>query len=193
MSETPEVRPGGRGLPPPETYRALRLVVFDVDGVLTDGTISIDGHGVESKRFDVRDGSGMAYLRHAGLDLALLTGRSSAAVDVRARDLSIPPQRVVQGAKHKLPAFEQLLSVCGVTSAQTAFIGDDIVDLPLLQRVALAGCPGDARPEALAACHLVAAAPGGHGAVRQLCEYILKQRGAEEWERAISKFLGEAG
>jgi 3-deoxy-D-manno-octulosonate 8-phosphate phosphatase (KDO 8-P phosphatase) len=191
MSMTPEVHAGGRGLPAAEVYRNLRLVIFDVDGVLTDGTIAIDARGVETKFFNVRDGSGMAFLNHAGLPMALLTGRSSPAVDVRARELSIPPERVVQGAKHKRPAFERLLAACGVDRAQTAFIGDDIVDVPVLQQVALAACPADARPEAVAACHLVTTAPGGHGAVRQLCEHILRQRGGDEWDRALRKYFGE--
>lgn len=185
-----EVRAGGRGWPEPGVYAAIKLVLFDVDGVLTDGSIYLDGHGQETKRFDVRDGSGMAFLHHAGIEMAILSGRSSKATERRAADLHIPPDRVWQGAKRKGPIFAEVLKTCGVLREEVAFIGDDIVDLPILEQTGLSACPGDARPEAVAASHLVCTAAGGHGAVRQFCEHLLKQRGTDVWERTIRKYLG---
>jgi len=187
--EDPGVRPGGKGFPPPEVYRAIKLVVFDVDGVLTDGRIVLDAHGVESKFFHVRDGSGMTFLRKADLLLALVTGRSSPVVDVRARELDIPAARVKQGARVKLPVFRELLAETGLAAAQAAFVGDDLIDLPVLEAAGLACCPGDAHPEVRRACHVIATRPGGRGGARQICEHLLKQRADGSWEKAIGRYL----
>jgi 3-deoxy-D-manno-octulosonate 8-phosphate phosphatase (KDO 8-P phosphatase) len=188
-----EIRAGGRGWPSAAAYAAIKLVIFDVDGVLSDGGIYLDAHGAESKRFDVRDGSGMAFLRHAGLEMAIVSGRSSEATSRRAADLQIPPQRVWQGARHKGPIFDEVLKACGVHREEVAFIGDDIVDLPILEQAGISACPGDARAEAMEASHLVCAAAGGHGAVRQFCEHLIKRRGMDVWEETIRKYLGRKG
>lgn len=190
MNTANEMTAGGRDWPTPEAYRSIKLVLLDVDGVLTDGGIYLDEQGSEMKRFDVRDGSGIALLRHAGLEVAILSGRKTKATECRASDLGIPLSRVWQGAKRKRPAFAEVLKTCDVSKNEVAFIGDDIVDLPILEQCGIAACPGDARPEAKAACHLVCSAPGGHGAVRQFCEHLLKKRGAEVWEKALRKYLG---
>ncbi len=190
MSNDRDVRAGGRGWPLPEAYGAVKLVLFDVDGVLTDGGIYLDAKGAETKRFDVRDGAGVAFLHHAGLKMAILSGRSSRATDQRATELGIPPERVWQGAKRKRPAFAEVLKSCGVSREEVAFIGDDLVDLPILEQAGVSACPGDARPEAVAASHVVCAAPGGHGAVRQFCEHLLKRRGTDVWEETLRKYLG---
>ena len=190
MNTETEVRAGGRGWPEARIYAAIKLVLFDVDGVLTDGSIFLDARGRETKRFDVRDGSGMAFLHHAGIEMAILSGRSSKATERRASDLSIPPARVWQGAKRKGPIFAEVLKSCGVSKEEVAFIGDDIVDLPILEQAGLSACPGDARPEAMAASHLICTAAGGHGAVRQFCEHLLRHRGTDVWERTIRKYLG---
>src|SRR3954469_3046614 len=115
------VRPGGRGFPTAEVYTAIKLVVFDVDGVLTDGRIVLDSNGVESKFFNVRDGAGITFLHYAELMVAMVTGRSSAVVEVRARELKIPIERVRQGARVKLPVFEALIAECGVSAAESAY------------------------------------------------------------------------
>jgi 3-deoxy-D-manno-octulosonate 8-phosphate phosphatase (KDO 8-P phosphatase) len=188
-----DVRAGGRGWPTPEAYRAIKLVLLDVDGVLTDGGIYLDPQGGETKRFDVRDGSGIAFLRHAGLEVAILSGRSSKATEVRAAEQGIPATRIWQGARRKRPAFTEVLKTCGVCKEEVAFMGDDIVDLPILEQCGVSACPGDARPEAIAGSHLVCSAPGGRGAVRQFCEHLLKQRGGDVWEKALRKYLGPDG
>lgn len=193
MSDERDVRVGGRGWPTPEAYGAIKLVLLDVDGVLTDGGIYLDAGGAETQRFDVRDGSGLAFLRHAGLEVAILSGRSSAATVRRAAELSIPPERIWQGARQKRPVFAEVLKACGVSREEVAFIGDDIVDLPILEQCGLSACPGDARPEAVAASHVVCCAAGGHGAVRQFCEHLLKRRGADVWRDALRKYLGPDG
>ncbi len=185
-----EIRAGGRGLPTRAMYRAIKLVIFDVDGVLTDGRIVLDGNGVESKFFNVRDGSGMTFLHKAGLKQALLTGRSSPVVDVRARELKIEPSMVKQGARFKLPVFTELLAACGVQKEEAVYVGDDLIDLPVLEAAGIACCPIDAHADVFKACHLVAQKPGGQGAVRVLCEQLLKARGDGLWEKAMAAYLG---
>lgn len=167
---------GPRGFPTLEGYRAIKLVVFDVDGVLTDGRIVLDSHGNETKFFDVRDGSGISILHCGGFATALLSGRDSPPVQFRTRELKIPIERVKQGAKVKLPIFHALLSEIGVSATQTAYMGDDIIDRPVLEAAGIACCPGDAHLEAHDVCHCVATARGGRGAVRQIIEHLLKSR-----------------
>jgi len=183
---------GGRGLPSLEAYRALKLFVFDVDGVLTDGRIVLDNHGIESKFFHVRDGAGMSMLRWGGFMTAILTGRESQVVAARARELKIPPERVRQGATVKLPAFNSLLSNLGVTAAETAYFGDDIIDCPVMEAAGVACTPGDGHAEARERAHCVASASGGRGAVRQLIEHLLKSREDGSWERARERYLRQA-
>jgi 3-deoxy-D-manno-octulosonate 8-phosphate phosphatase (KDO 8-P phosphatase) len=186
------VVPGGRGFPTLEAYRAIKLFVFDVDGVLTDGRIVIDNHGNETKFFHVRDGSGISMLNWGGFITAILSGRDSPLVQFRARELKIPPERVKQGAKVKLPVFHALLNECGVTPAQTAYFGDDVIDCPVLELAGIACCPGDAHAEAREVSHCAATERGGHGAVRQLIEHLLKARQDGSWERARGRYLGQA-
>lgn len=185
-----EVRPGARGFPPVEVYRNLKLIVFDVDGVLTDGRIVFDGSGNESKFFHVRDGSGITFLNKIDFKVALITGRSSGIVELRARELKIPPERVKQGAKVKLPVFMQLLQENGLAPAEAAFVGDDIIDLPVLEAAGFAACPADAHRRVIQACHAIAARAGGRGGARQIIEHILQRREDGSWERAIDRYLG---
>jgi 3-deoxy-D-manno-octulosonate 8-phosphate phosphatase (KDO 8-P phosphatase) len=189
-SSDSDLRSGKRGFPSEEAYRAIKLFVFDVDGVLTDGRIVLDGDGNESKFFHVRDGGGMAFLRLAGFKLALITGRSSKVVDVRAREIKIPPELVKQGAKQKLPVFMQMLNELGLKPAEAAFVGDDIIDLPVLEVAGLACCPSDAHATVIDTCHVIAGLPGGRGGVRQICEHFLTMRKDGSWERALSAYLG---
>jgi len=186
------VHAGGRGFPDPSVYRAIQLIAFDVDGVLTDSRIIIDSNGVESKFFSVRDGAGITFLHNAGIKVALITGRSSAVVDFRAMELKIAPEFVKQGAKVKLPVFTQLLRENNLKAGEAAFVGDDIIDVPVLEAVGLACCPGDAHPEAKTRSHVVAAGRGGRGAVRAIIEHFLKSRNDGSWDAAVAKYLGRA-
>jgi 3-deoxy-D-manno-octulosonate 8-phosphate phosphatase (KDO 8-P phosphatase) len=159
--------------------RAIELLVVDVDGVLTDGVIAIDDRGVETKHFHVRDGSALHLWRKAGKRSAILSGRRAALVERRAAELGIAP--VIQGAKHKGPAFRRILSELGLGPHQVCFMGDDLADLPVLEVAGLAACPADAAPEVKAAAHFVAQNPGGRGAVREVVEVILKMQGSWDW------------
>jgi 3-deoxy-D-manno-octulosonate 8-phosphate phosphatase (KDO 8-P phosphatase) len=187
-----DVRAGPRGMPDVDAYRRLKLVIFDVDGVLTDGRIIHDAHGIESKFFDVRDGAGMTFLRMADLMLGIVTGRSSPVVEIRARELKIPLERVKQGALRKWPVVEQMLSDNKVTAEETAFVGDDLIDTPVLEKVGLACSVSDAHADAISLSHVVSTRPGGRGGVRQICEHILKRRDDGSWEKAMNKYLGRA-
>jgi len=154
--------------------RACRLLVLDVDGVLTDGRIILSGTE-EHKAFHTQDGFGITLARAAGLQVAVLTGRRSEAVARRARELRL--DHVLQGRPDKGAALAELRAAAGVAPHETAGMGDDWLDLPLLEDAALAACPADARPEVAARCHLVAARGGGHGAVREFVDALLAARG----------------
>lgn len=166
----------------------IELLVLDVDGVLTDGVIAIDDHGVETKHFFVRDGSGVAIWRKAGKRVAILSGRSARCVDIRAAELGITP--VVQGAKEKGPAFLAIVEGHGLRPDQACFVGDDVVDLPAFAHAGLSACPSDAVTEVVAAADLVAKARGGRGAVREVVEAILRHQGA--WETVVASFSAKA-
>lgn len=174
-----------------ELARRIRLVGLDVDGVLTDGGIYLGQVGdqpVESKRFHVNDGLAVKLLRDAGLVVALVSARRSEATELRARELHV--DEVVQDKK-KLPAFEGVLERRGVSWDESAFVGDDIPDLPILRRVALPIAVANAVPEVKAVVRIVTAAAGGHAAVREVAELILKARGV--WEELVEQYLMERG
>jgi len=162
----------------------IKLVIFDVDGVLTDGRIVMDNNGVESKFFDVRDGTGIKWLKRAGLEIAFLTGRESRVVEFRAAELGVDIIR--QGAKVKLTVYEEILDEFGLTDRKVAFAGDDLIDLPVLRRVGLSMAPADARPEIKEAVHFVCQNAGGRGAVREMAEMILKGQGL--WESITERY-----
>ncbi len=173
--------------------RRLKLVGFDVDGVLTDGGVYVGqtaDHPVELKRFHIQDGLGVRFLRAAGLVVVFVSGRKSPATTLRARELAVD-ELVQQDAGFKLAAFEQILQRRGVAWEETAFVGDDIPDLPLLHRVGLPIAVANAAPEAKAAARLVTAAAGGQGAAREVAEAVLKARGA--WEPVVQDYLQERG
>ncbi|MDR0882907.1 MAG: HAD hydrolase family protein [Candidatus Adiutrix sp.] len=163
---------------------AIKLVGFDVDGVLTNGGITIQDDGQESKRFYSRDGLGLSILARSGLETVIITGRQSRVVEIRARDLGIT--EVHQQVKDKWPVFETILKQRGLEPGQAAFAGDDLIDLPILRRVGLALAPADACPEVLAAAHFVSSARAGQGAVRQMVEFILKGQG--RWAEVLSHY-----
>ena len=154
----------------------IRLLVMDVDGVLTDGRIILDSTGNESKEFHVRDGSGLKLWQRAGKRAAVITGRTSTVVAVRAAEIGLDP--VIQGAAEKLPAFRRVLNECRVKPEQVAYVGDDLPDVPVMVQCGLAVAVADACPEARRAAHYVTTAPGGHGAVREAIELILGCQGA---------------
>ena len=153
---------------------AIRAVILDVDGVLTDGSIYMDGQGRQSQRFNVRDGAAIKWLIRAGFTVAFLSGRSSEAVLARARELGV--QHVVQGATDKLAAYQALREELGVGDPEVCYVGDDLHDLPILRRVGFPVTVADAVEEVLEVAHYVTRKPGGGGAVRELAEIILKAR-----------------
>jgi 3-deoxy-D-manno-octulosonate 8-phosphate phosphatase (KDO 8-P phosphatase) len=154
--------------------RAVRLAIFDVDGVMTDGTLYIGGEGEAFKAFNILDGHGVKMLQAAGVAAAILSGRKSEAVVQRARELSIA--HVVQGADDKVAAFERLAGALGVAPSACAFVGDDLPDLEVMKRCGLAVAVAGAVDEVKAAAHYVTRAPGGRGAVREFCELVLRAR-----------------
>jgi len=167
--------------------RALRikLLLMDCDGVLTDGRLWLLESGEEQKSFHTHDGLGLSLLHRAGLKSGIITGRSSQTVTRRAAELGV--EFVQQGDAEKTEAFEQVMQLAGVVENEVAFIGDDLTDIPLMQRSELAIAVADARPEAVSVAHYVTAAPGGHGAVREVVELILKSQG--RWNEIVEHYL----
>jgi 3-deoxy-D-manno-octulosonate 8-phosphate phosphatase (KDO 8-P phosphatase) len=157
-----------------ERAAAIQLVVMDVDGVLTDGKITYTSDDQEIKSFNVKDGLGLSLGVRAGIQFAIITARESLMVQRRAEDLNI--QHVIQKTRTKLPAFEKLVQDLGLSFEQTAYIGDDLPDLPPMQMAGLACCPADAAGEVKAIAHLVANHRGGEGAVREILEFMLECR-----------------
>lgn len=164
--------------------KAIRLLVLDVDGVMTDGRVVFADSGEELKAFDVKDGHGIKMLMRSGVGVALLTGRESRVVLHRAKDLGI--DMVYQGAKDKLPVFERILSEKGFIGEEVCYVGDDIVDLPVMRRCGLSISVADAHEELKGSVDYVTLMPGGRGAVREVCELILKAQG--KWEDATSRY-----
>jgi 3-deoxy-D-manno-octulosonate 8-phosphate phosphatase (KDO 8-P phosphatase) len=167
-----------------EKARKIRWLVLDVDGVLTDGRIILDGGDGEWKAFDVRDGQRIVLAENEGIRTVFLTGRISRVVERRAAELGV--YRVFQGAHDKGAIMDRFFQEEDVRPESTAYLGDDIVDLPALRRAGLKAAVGDAVPEVQAVADWIAASPGGHGAVRELVEYILVAQG--RWESALARF-----
>ena len=158
-----------------ERARTVRLAIFDVDGVLTDGTLWIGAQGEAFKAFNILDGHGVKMLQAAGIDTAILSGRDSEAVLRRAAELGI--RHVVQGASDKLAAFEELLAQSGYRAQACSFMGDDLPDLPVLQRCGFAVAVANAVDAVKAAAHYVTQASGGRGAVREFSDLVLRAQG----------------
>jgi len=163
-----------RSSSPERRAARVRLVILDVDGVLTDGRLYFGPGGEALKVFDVRDGHGVRLLREAGLGVALLSSRTSPIVAQRAAELDMAP--VFQGERDKLAGLNRLLAGTGMAAQDCAFMGDDLPDLPVLAQVGFAAAVADAAREVRRAAHWVAPAQGGHGAVRALAEYVLRCR-----------------
>ena len=173
---------GIRGLK--ERARKVKLLIFDVDGVLTDGGIILDGGDNEYKKFDVRDGHGIKLLQRAGFDVALITGRYSRVVEKRAAELGI--KEVYQRCLDKAPAYEALLDKLGLSAKETAYVGDDVVDIPILRRAGLPVAVADAHEEAKRHALMITKAKGGRGAARECVEFILKAKGL--WDGIIDAY-----
>ncbi len=176
----PAVRPGAD-----EKAARVRLFLMDVDGVLTDGGIILDGDGRETKRFNVRDGHGIKMLGRAGVTAGIITGRSSKVVEVRAHELGVTI--VHQGAFDKVSALRKILDGQGISPEESCYVGDDIVDLPVFREVGFSAAPCDAEPYVLDTVDYVASRPGGMGAVREIIEYVLKANGS--WRSVSAKYF----
>lgn len=157
----------------------IELLVLDVDGVLTDGSIIINDLGVESKHFHVRDGAAIALWHKLGKKTAILSGRSARCVDVRAAELKIDP--VIQGASDKGEALRTMMLELNLEPRHVGFMGDDLADLPAMKLAGFSACPSDAATEVQGLADMVTQARGGHGAVREVVEILLKAQGS--WPR----------
>jgi 3-deoxy-D-manno-octulosonate 8-phosphate phosphatase (KDO 8-P phosphatase) len=163
----------------------IKLLLMDCDGVLTDGRLWLLENGDEHKSFNTHDGLGLSLLRRAGLKSGIISGRSSQAVVRRAAELGM--EFVRQGDPNKIEAFEQVLSQAGVDENEVAFVGDDLTDIPVMQRAELAVAVADAVEEARSVAHYVTRAKGGRGAVREVVELILKSQG--RWNELVEEYL----
>ena len=175
----------------PDVARRIRLVGLDVDGVLTDGGIylgSVDGARLEFKRYHIQDGLGIRFLRDAGILVAIVTGRVSDSVRLRASELQVD-DCVQDEQAQKLPALLRILERHGVSRQETAFLGDDFPDMAVLRAVGLAAAVGNAVPEVRRCCAVRLQRHGGHGAVREFAELLLKARG--EWEELCERYVAE--
>ncbi|MCU7890241.1 MAG: 3-deoxy-manno-octulosonate-8-phosphatase KdsC [Candidatus Thiodiazotropha sp. (ex Ustalcina ferruginea)] len=153
----------------------VKLVIFDVDGVLTDGSLYLGDDGQEYKAFNSRDGHGMKMLQKSGVVIGIITGRTSEVVRIRMEGLGI--EHVYQGKHDKLPAYEELRDKLGLTDGQVAYVGDDVVDLPIMRRVGLAIAVNDAHPFVIQHAHWQTPHAGGRGAGRDVCEMVLEAQG----------------
>ena len=168
-----------------ERLKKIRLLLLDVDGVLTDGSIVYTDSGEQVKTFNSKDGLGLRLLMDAGVDVGIVTGRTSGALLHRCKNLGI--DLIFDGIKDKAAAFDKILARTGLESGQVGFMGDDLIDLPAMTRAGAAFTVADAPVEVKNRADVVSDLPGGHGAVRQICERILKARG--EWDSIVSGFL----
>ena len=166
-------------------YSKIKLLVLDVDGVLSDGSIFMSASGDEIKAFNVKDGSGMKYWMRCGGKIAWITGRECKLVENRAAELGIDILR--QGCKVKLPAYQEVLAELGVSPEETAVVGDDLPDIPMLMRCGFSAAPSDAVEEVRTRADYVCTAAGGRGCVREVVELILKNTG--KWEQIMERYL----
>jgi len=167
-----------------EKIKKIKLFILDVDGVLTPGKIILDEKGKEIKFFDVQDGFGIVFLQRAGFKTAIISARSSGAVTARAKDLNI--NKVYQDASPKTKAYQQLLKELKMKDEQVCFMGDDLPDICLLNRVGFAVAPANARAEVKKRANYVTKCKGGHGAVREVIELILKTQG--KWKKIVEGY-----
>jgi 3-deoxy-D-manno-octulosonate 8-phosphate phosphatase (KDO 8-P phosphatase) len=165
----------------------IRLFLFDVDGVLTDGTVVMHADGSESKGFHIRDGAAIVWAQRAGLPVGLISARSSGATAHRAAQLAV--RIVAQGVKSKLSTYEQIVREARVSDDEVAYMGDDLLDLPVLARVGLSAAPADAAAEVRERVDWVSDAGGGRGAVRELIEMVL--RAQRKWDDVLQQYVAQ--
>jgi 3-deoxy-D-manno-octulosonate 8-phosphate phosphatase (KDO 8-P phosphatase) len=170
----------------------IKILIFDVDGVLTDGQIFVipnpQGHGTEAKGFAAHDGLGISLGRLGGLRIGIITKRNSQTVAIRANDLKL--EFIYQGQSHKMDAIRDILSKTGATLAQLCYVGDDIIDLPVMRQCGLAIATANARQQVKAAAHYITPNPGGFGAGRDAIDFILTAQGT--LEKVIEQYLDES-
>jgi 3-deoxy-D-manno-octulosonate 8-phosphate phosphatase (KDO 8-P phosphatase) len=169
----------------PDKLKDIKVLILDVDGVLTNGSIIYNDNGVETKIFNVKDGLGIRLLMDAGFDLCIVTGRLSKALDNRCKNLGI--DLVFDNVRDKASVFERILDQTGRSASEVAFIGDDLPDLPLMKNVGLAIAVADAHKVVLDAADMVTSAKGGCGAVREVSELLLKAQGL--WDKILERFF----
>lgn len=167
-----------------DKLKQIRMLLLDVDGVLTDGRIIYDDRGVETKEFNVKDGLGIRLLMSAGIPVGIVTGRSCPALRHRCRNLGI--DLLLDGVRNKAEVLDRILHDHSLTPDDIAFMGDDLPDLPLMRRVGVSIAVSDAHSVVAAQAHVVTATKGGRGAVREICDSILKAQGL--WEKALERF-----
>ena len=167
----------------------VKLVLFDVDGVLTDGMVVVHSDGTESKSFGIRDGIAMIWAQRAGIKVGFLSARNSPTTPHRAAQLGI--SLVYQGVSSKLGSYEQILTDLGIIDDDVAYMGDDVVDLAVLGRVGLSAAPADAVRDVRSRVDFVTESAGGHGAARELIERIL--RAQNRWDEVVNTYLNEPG
>jgi 3-deoxy-D-manno-octulosonate 8-phosphate phosphatase (KDO 8-P phosphatase) len=165
--------------------KKIKFVMLDVDGVLTDGGIIIGSDSTEYKQFDVKDGTGMALGRYAGLRFGIMSGRYSRVIELRAKELKC--EKVYQHVLVKLEAYEQFKKDFSLSDEEICFVGDEIIDVPVMEKCGFSAAPHDSVAEAKKAADYVCAAGGGRGAVREVIELILKARGL--WQKAVDRYL----
>lgn len=161
-----------------ELAKNIKLLAFDVDGVMTDGSVTYDENGVEYKTFNVKDGQGLVRMGKSNFITAIITARNNGTVKHRAENLNIT--EVYQGQKYKLPALEEIMAKYNLTYENVSYMGDDLPDICILEKVALACCPNDAVKEVKSICNFISSKDGGRGAVRELCDFILEAQNIDK-------------
>ncbi len=163
----------------------IKLLLLDVDGVMTDGRIIYDSDGGETKAFDVKDGHGLKLVQRAGIQVGIITGRQSAVVTRRAAELGI--ELVYQGVKDKTLPFAEILKKLALKPVEVAYVGDDVVDLPVMRQVGFAATVADAVDDIKPFADMVTSRCGGRGAVREVCDFLLKESG--RWRAVTSHYF----
>jgi len=166
-------------------FATIKLLLLDVDGVMTDGRITYDNDGGELKSFDVKDGHGLKLLQRAGIEIGIITGRQSEVVARRAAELGI--ELVYQGVKDKLVPFNEILENLSISPEEVAYVGDDVVDLPVMRRVGFAVTVADAVEDVKPFADLITTRDGGRGAVREVCDFLLKKSG--RWADVANRYF----
>lgn len=166
-----------------EQAAAVKLVILDVDGVMSDGRIVVDDNGVEQRNFDIKDGMGVVALQMLGIQVAIITSKKCGAVRHRAEELKI--QHYYEGIKKKTVPYEEMIQQLGITDSQVCYVGDDLVDLSMMKRVGMPVAVADAVEEVKQSACYVTKARGGYGAVREVAELILKEQG--KWDSLLAK------